>query len=59
MLEADEALNEAIKGDSRKKVLMVTHSRVLLAYTAKGVDEEDEYIDQGYFANCEVYPAVI
>lgn len=59
MLEAETAMKDAIENDSRKKILMVTHSRVMLAYTASGVDDEDEFIDRGYFANCEVYPTVL
>ena len=58
MLEEDPVLKKQITRSRRHKILMVTHSRVMQAFTSEGVRKSDDgFVGEQYFQNCEVYPA--
>ena len=63
--ELDEETKKFVQADSKNKILVVTHSRVLQSFSAKGIQKvegpmssvgPDELIDARYFQNCEIMP---
>ena len=65
VLELKESNGKNVFGSSKNKILVVTHSRVLQSFSAKGVEQNvenpdmgftDRLVDPTYFQNCEIVP---